>query len=147
VAGTGTLAAAGGLVLAFAIYRWRWISAAALQRAFRPLYILCKNKWYMDEILYAIFVRPLFAVCRAAFAFDRWVVDGLVNLVGWTGLRLSFVQGWVDRWVVDGLVNAVGYTLRGAGAALTRLQTGLAQTNILLAFAGLLVMVWLLVYR
>jgi len=101
----------------------------------------------VDEILYALLVKPLFAVCRAAFAFDRWVVDGLVNLAGWLGLALSRIQGWLDRWVVDGLVNLVGYTVRGTGWLLTRLQTGLAQTNVLLAFAGLAALVWLLVYR
>lgn len=147
IAAAGTAAAVLGLVGALAVYRWEWISAATLRRAFHPLYVLFSNKWYVDEILYALLVKPLFAVCRAAFAFDRWVVDGLVNLVGWLGLALSRIQGWLDRWVVDGLVNVVGYTVRAAGWLLTRLQTGLAQTNVLLAFAGLVALVWLLVYR
>jgi len=138
--------ALAGLAMAFAIYRWNLIPAAALQRAFRPLYVLFKHKWYMDEILYGLLVRPLFAFCRVAYAVDRWVVDGLVNLVGYLGLAVSFVQGLVDRWIVDGIVNLTGLTCRAAGKALSRLQTGLAQTNILFAFVGLLVIVWALVH-
>lgn len=142
----GTMAALAGLAAAYAVYRWGWVSAAALQRAFRPLYVLFKNRWYMDEVLYALLVAPLFFVCRAAFAVDRLIVDGLVNLVGYVTLGLSFAQGWVDRWIVDGLVNLVGVACRQSGRGLTRLQTGLAQTNILLAFAGMLVIIWALVY-
>ena len=147
VAAAGTAAALLGLLGAFAVYRWEWVSAATLKRVFHPLYVLFANRWFVDEILYALLVKLLFAVCRAAFAFDRWVVDGLVNLAGRLGLALSRIQGWLDRWVVDGLVNLVGYTVRGTGWLLTRLQTGLAQTNVLLAFAGLAALVWLLVYR
>lgn len=147
VAVMGTAAAATGLAGAFAVYRWNWISAAALQKMFRPLYVLFKNKWYMDEILYALLVIPMFVISRVAFVFDRLIVDGVVNLTGYFTLGLAIVQGWVDRWIVDGLVNLVGITLRGCGWTLARLQTGLAQTNILLAFTGILIVIWALVYK
>jgi len=142
----GTVAALAGFLGAFAVFRWNWVSAAALKRAFRPLYVLFKNKWYVDEILYGVLVVPMFVVCRVAAAFDRGVVDGVVNLVGYVTIGLSWMHNWVDRWIVDGLVNLTGIACRQSGRALTKLQTGLAQTNILLAFAGVILIIWALVY-
>jgi NADH:ubiquinone oxidoreductase subunit 5 (subunit L)/multisubunit Na+/H+ antiporter MnhA subunit len=44
--------------------------------------------------------------------------------------------GWLDRYVVDGLVNLVGYETLEAGSRARRIQTGFAPDYVLAAMAG-----------
>jgi NAD(P)H-quinone oxidoreductase subunit 5 len=58
----------------------------------------------------------------------------------WRSALLPFARliSWFDRYVVDGAINLSGYaTLRGA-ASLRRLQTGRSQDYVLGVVAGLL---------
>ena len=51
-----------------------WIGACA------PLHTLLANKWYFDEAIDFLIVRPALAIGRFANrVFERFVVDGLVN--------------------------------------------------------------------
>ncbi|MCC6445797.1 MAG: NADH-quinone oxidoreductase subunit L [Armatimonadetes bacterium] len=104
----------------------------------RPLYVLIKNKFYWDEVMYTVFVLPLFAVNRATFRFDQYVIDMLVNLVGWLTVQLSRMNELVDRYVVDGLVNLAGYLPKGLGYTVRYVQTGVVQTYLLIVFLGTL---------
>jgi NADH-quinone oxidoreductase subunit L len=45
-------------------------------------YRLSANKFYFDEIYSALFVWPLRLVAAVFYWLDRWVIDGLVNLLG-----------------------------------------------------------------
>jgi len=38
-----------------------------------------KDKFYVDEAIEAVIVRPYYGLCRVAAAIDEKVVDGLVN--------------------------------------------------------------------
>ncbi|MFO0913426.1 MAG: NADH-quinone oxidoreductase subunit L [Pirellulales bacterium] len=72
-----------------------WFPVASL-RQLTP-YRLSSGKFYIDEIYQALIVKPLKAVAQVAYVVDRWVVDGLVNLVGsipgWGGRMLRGLQG------------------------------------------------------
>lgn len=147
IALVGTIVAVCGLLFAAMVYHWKVISAASLKSAFNPLYVLFARKWYMDEILYGLLVIPMFFVSRCSNWFDRSIVDGLVNLVGRVTVVFSWIYNWFDRWIVDGLVNLTGYATRALGWAFSRLQTGAAQTNLLVAFAGIALLIFVLVSR
>ncbi|MBI4298047.1 MAG: NADH-quinone oxidoreductase subunit L [Chloroflexi bacterium] len=88
----GSLAvAAGGILLAYAMYSARWIKPEAVGRALAPLYTLTSRKYYFDELYEKIFVvrfllNGVFAVLQF---FDSYVVDGIVNVVGWLSLTLG----------------------------------------------------------
>lgn len=43
---------------------------------------LSENQFYFDELYDFFLVKPLRFAARAIYAVDRWLVDGLVNLVG-----------------------------------------------------------------
>lgn len=106
-----------------------------------PLWTFLQNKWYFDELYDFLVIRPLLRLTRACFRFDQRIIDGSVNFVGYFWIVWSRISGFVDKWVVDGLVNLVGITTRALGDALKLTQNGLAQTYMLVVFAGALALV------
>ncbi|GEN34427.1 NADH-quinone oxidoreductase subunit L [Aneurinibacillus danicus] len=80
-----------------------------------PLYRLSFHKYYVDEIYDAVFVKPLRAIGKGMYAFDVWVVDGLVRLV-------------------------VAFT-KGVGSTGARMQNGQVQTYGAIAFIGLVLLI------
>ena len=51
-------------------------------------------------------------------------------------LGLAQALGWIDRYLVDGLVNVVGYSTLEAGARARTVQTGFAPDYVLAAMLG-----------
>lgn len=73
-------------------------------------------------------------IARAAAA---GAVDAFY-LRAWRGgaLRVSAALAWIDRYVVDGLINLVGYAALEAGRRGRALQTGLATDYVLAVVVG-----------
>jgi NADH-quinone oxidoreductase subunit L len=75
------------------------------------------RRMYFDELYQWVFVNVTLALSEFSAAFDREVVDRLVN---WTALgvrRTSDAAGMHDRYVIDGAVNGVGTLAHDLGAA------------------------------
>ena len=51
------------------------------------------RRMYFDELYFSVFVAIVLALSAMAAAFDRYVVDGIVNLVGWGVKQLSIGVG------------------------------------------------------
>lgn len=64
-------------------------------------YRLSSNKFYFDEIYQLTIVFPLKLVASTCYALDRWIVDGLVNLLG----RIPVAMGSLLRSLQMGLVQ------------------------------------------
>jgi len=79
--------ALSGILLAYLMYQTKVISAEAVGRAFKPLYILLSRKYYFDELYEDILVRKVFygSIAYVTDWFDRSIVDGTVRLIGWFG--------------------------------------------------------------
>lgn len=123
--------AAAGLLLSAAMYKWRVLSVDLLKRPFYPLYKAARGKFYFDELYAATIVRGTLEASRLAAIWDRTVIDGIVNSVGWgTRTLVAQMSRYFDLVVVDGAVNLVGYAARGIGEAGSRLQTGKIQDYI-----------------
>ena len=96
-----------------AVSRADSINLGFIQRA-------AQHKWYVDELYHFLLVRPLWVIAHLCHMFDKLIVDGLVNLFGWTPRGL----GHTVRRTQTGLIH--DYALRMAG--------GLALAVLLLWF-------------
>jgi len=70
-----------GILLAYAIYSARWLSAERIGSLFKPIYTLLSRKYWLDElyenvIVKTVLLKGLFAVFQL---FDTKAVDGAVN--------------------------------------------------------------------
>jgi len=134
-----TLVAVSGIVLGYLIYGKRIISPEKIGERFKPIYTLLYNKYYFDEIYDFIIIKPLLAFCRFMWKFDAVVIDGIVNFAG----RFTMFQAWAwdifDKYIVDGIVNGLGYTIWGIGSLIRQAQTGKVQNYAIVIFAGVVV--------
>jgi NADH-quinone oxidoreductase subunit L len=102
--------------------------------------VLCR-KYFVDEIYDALFVNRTKDLGVALGAFDRNVIDGLgVNGVGWLTRLISNISAAWDKWIVDGLVNLSAWIVRLAGGAMRYLQTGLFSTYAIMIVMGVIVL-------
>ena len=82
------------------------------------------TKYYVDEIYQATVIRGTLALAGILAAFDRIVVDGIVNGAAWVVRQASVVEGAFDKYIVDGAVNGVGAVSLWIGERARSLQTG-----------------------
>jgi NADH-quinone oxidoreductase subunit L len=82
----GTVIALAGIALAYRVWVRRPAIAATVRTRFRPLYLLFVNKWYFDELIDGLVVKPTLAVGRfASDVFERRVIDETI-VGGTTGV-------------------------------------------------------------
>jgi NADH-quinone oxidoreductase subunit L len=90
----------------------------------RWLHTWLYRRMYFDELYFNVFVAIVMAASAVSAAFDKYIVDGIVNLVGWLVKQLSFGAGASDKYIVDGAVNGVAALSQELGAAVRAPQTG-----------------------
>jgi NADH-quinone oxidoreductase subunit L len=117
--------AGAGCFLAYLMYRREALSPDIFANlAGGGLYRLFNNKWYLDEIYQVIFVNGTLLLANILSAFDKYVVDGIVNGSATLVRFLSWLNGLFDQYVIDGIVNAVADITFWIGNKLRRVQTG-----------------------
>lgn len=139
-----------GLLLSIVFYGIRPLRAGQadpLSRWLGPLWKILRNKYYIDEIYNATIIRFVVLLGTACFAFDRWIVDGMVNLVGLIGRGVGVISAWIDRIFVDGIVNEVGRFASETADGLKLVQTGRVQNYLLIAITAATVFVFLYLIR
>ena len=94
------MVAAFGLWLALSIYRQEGRAEAIAKRS-GPIYTLLRNLYWVDELYDAAVIKPFYTLSRWFTAFDRWVVDGLVNASGIT----ADMTGQIIKLFQTGLVR------------------------------------------
>jgi NADH-quinone oxidoreductase subunit L len=73
----GTLLGLSGIAIAYRIWVKQPSIAVTARARFKPLYTLFVNKWYFDELIDALVVRPMAVAGRFAnTTFERVFVDG-----------------------------------------------------------------------
>jgi NADH-quinone oxidoreductase subunit L len=114
---SGVIAVAG-IGLAYLMYGSRVINPDSLATGLKPLYQGSLNKWYIDELYQATFVRFYNWLARAsAFFVDKLIIDGAVNgvgavLSGLSGVFSRFQSGYVRGYalsIIIGLFLIAGY--------------------------------------
>jgi NADH-quinone oxidoreductase subunit L len=137
--------AATGIWLAHRFYVVHPAIPARGAARFAGLYSLVYNKYWIDEIYRETVVRWTVVLSRVLAAFDLLIIDGLVNLTALLTRVTSTISGWIDNTFVDGAVNGVAETITYMGTRARRLQTGVIQNNMIGIYAGILVIVLILI--
>jgi NADH-quinone oxidoreductase subunit L len=94
------LIALSGVGLAWLMYMRSPTMPAKFAAGFGPLYRLSLNKFYWDEIFYAVLIAPLKALAWISYWFDRTIIDPTVDMVG----RIPQGLSTVPRTLHNGLV-------------------------------------------
>jgi NADH-quinone oxidoreductase subunit L len=148
VAGLSTVLAMGGLLFGWAIYRnYRVGEVEPFQRWLGPVFTLLKNKYYVDELYRAVFIRPTVWLADISFRFDTGVIDYLVNLVGRVTRVVADFSGVFDGKVIDStLVDGTGKVTNSFGGWLRQTQTGRVQNYVLVIAVTVLLLLGLYLY-
>jgi NADH-quinone oxidoreductase subunit L len=101
--GLSTVLSLGGIGLAWALYRNGTDRPPA---ALVPVFELSRNKLYVDELFYAVFVKPAEVLAFLARVFDGFL-DALARLIAAVP---RFVGSWV-RPIQNGLVQFYALTM------------------------------------
>jgi len=113
--GAGALVSIAGIALAFLLYVKRRDRPARIRAKVAPLHRLFVNKWYFDEIIDTLIVRPFAFFGRfGRDTFERVVVNGL-------------------------LVGGVSGLARAGSSAVRAIQTGFLRAYAALLLAGVAV--------
>ncbi len=105
------------------------------------LHRLLLGKYRVDELYDATVVRGTWASARGLFAFDSRFIDGiLVNGARHATVAFSLLSGFFDKYFVDGAVNLVGTAMRAGSRSFRALQTGLVSQYGLVISLGLTVL-------
>jgi len=109
--GIGGVIALLGIGIAYFLYVKEPQRPRQLEARLRPLHTLFANKWYFDELIGFLVVRPALAVGR-------------------------FANRVFERFVVDGLVSGTEGTVRGTSGVIRAVQNGFVRSYALLLIAG-----------
>ncbi|MCC3377518.1 NADH-quinone oxidoreductase subunit L [Cohnella sp. REN36] len=109
-----------GLYIGWLVYVKGVIRRDAVSARMPGLVRLLERKYYIDELYAAAFVRPLRALGEALAAFDAFVVDGTVRLVGAAAhgigkLNSRLQNGQLQTYGLAGLLALVVLVLALAG--------------------------------
>jgi NADH-quinone oxidoreductase subunit L len=106
--------AGAGIALAWAMYQRGVIDPARVAGVLAPIDWMARRRYGLDALFAAVYRRALLGLAR--------------------------VVGWTDRYIVDGILNVLSaWTLR-AGDGLRRLQTGLPQDYVYGVALGTLIL-------
>jgi NADH-quinone oxidoreductase subunit L len=107
--------AVAGIGLAWLTYQRRTIDAGHLAAMFGPIRRAALAKFWIDDFFEGVLGMALFAFAR--------------------------VVGWVDRYLVDGVLNVVSDWTVASGDELRTMQTGRAQDYVYGVAVGLLILI------
>jgi NADH-quinone oxidoreductase subunit L len=130
-----------GFLIARNVFTGPPARAAALGERFALPRRLLYRKWFVDEAYEAALLGPFRRACDAFYAFDRWVVDGVVNGTARLTLLLAHVDAGIDRWGVDQAVDGVGALVTSGSRGLRRIQSGYVQSYAATVVVGAFVLV------
>jgi NADH-quinone oxidoreductase subunit L len=113
----------------------------AWKAQYAAIHALVYEKYRVDEIYQATFVRGFSLLASASAWFDRTVVDGAVNLAGKISLGIAWIDGAIDKYIVDGAVNLVAGGIIQGGREMRKVQTGRINNYVFAVTAGVVVIV------
>ena len=113
LAAVSVIAALAGVFVAWLVYGRGQVDAEKIGVAENPIHRLVLNKYYVDELYDALFVKPLYRLFLwCAQIFDVKVIDGLVNgvaraVIAWALSLRRLQTGFVMNYALGMLLGAV----------------------------------------
>lgn len=107
------------------------------------LHSVFKAKYWVDELYDATLVQGTWRSARQLFRFDAGIIDGFF-VMGARHLTVTaaLLSGFFDKYFVDGLVNLVAWILSRGSTTFRRFQTGLVSQYALVLVVGVFVLVF-----
>lgn len=143
-----------GIYVAYVLYyRGGYEGAKAIRVRIKKIHYIVENKYFVDEIYNLLIVENIKILAYLLAIFDKYIIDGFINIVGRITVVFANFDGIVDKYVVDGIVNLVAGGIKYAGERLRGLQTGRIQDYVYIMISGgflgliLIRILNLLVYR
>jgi NADH-quinone oxidoreductase subunit L len=137
--------ALGGLGLGWLVYG-KGLQVGEIdpvRRMLGPLWVVFHNKYWIDELYNRTVVAFTLLLSKLLYWFDDlWVIDPIVDGVGRVAIWISRFTAAFDRFVIDGIVNTTGWFSARTGALLRNTQDGHVQVYLLVLAVA--VTVWLL---
>jgi len=130
-----------GCGLAYKLYLDNPKLHTKLAESWPRLHNLLIHKYYVDEIYDALFVNRIKDLGTALGFFDSKVIDGLgVDGAGWLARVLARASMMWDKWVVDALVNLLGWFPKFLSMPLRMFQTGVFSSYAVFILIGLAIL-------
>ena len=98
----------------------------------------------IDKFYAAVPIALTHFFAKVSAAFDKYVIDGIVNLAGVVARIVTWIAGRLDYNGVDGAVRGTGELAFLAGNRIRKFQTGRIQDYVGLTVIGLMVVVSLM---
>ncbi len=141
----GSAAGLLGLFLGWWIYGRKPLAAGQpdpLEVKMGGLYVVLKNKYYIDEIYNYVFVQPSkrLAVWMGD-VFDRKGIDGVLHGIARGAMRLAYAFRSFDTKVVNGGADDLAGGVKAFGHWLRDIQTGRIQNYLLLALVSVVLLI------
>ena len=126
-----------GIYAAYRIYyKNGYEGARPIRERIAPIHYIVENKYFVDEIYGFVFVDSVKIFSYLLSQFDKYVIDGIVNLAGKVTVLFANLDGLIDKYVVDGVVNVVAYGIKFIGERMRGLQTGRIQDYVYIMLSG-----------
>lgn len=153
--------ALAALLLAWLIYSRRYSRMLELPPARRPddplrpllgpLFTLLEHKFWVDELYWAVILRPYIGLTRfLADVIDwRFWHDWFHDSVIWRGYNAlaRFLAEPFDLGIIDGIANGLATVTYQLAATLRKVQTGFVRNYALSVFLGVVVILGYLIFR
>ena len=107
-----------------------------------------ENRWYINSLYYIVFIN---GSLRLSKFIDKYIETGILSKLNTVvpdySISSSQIGGKFDKYVVDGVVNLVGWICQEGSYVFRRLQTGLIQNYAFATLAGVFTFVtWFLFF-
>ena len=140
---TSFIVALLGLWLGYLVY-WRAPLKAGqadpMENFLGPLHPILQNRYYLDDVYAAVFVKPSQWLARQVTAFlDRGIIDALLHVIARVFTWLGDLIKVLNLWLIDGVGDGIPIAIFHFGGWLRRLQSGRVQLYLLLVLAAAVV--------
>ena len=122
-----------------------------LQQIIGPIFNVFENKYWVDELYWAVILRPY--IWLSGFLAEQvdwrfwhdWFHDTVIAR-GFRGLT-RFLAGPFDLGVIDGIANGLASLTVRLASSLSRIQTGYVRNYALSVFLGVVIILGYLIFR